>query len=46
MLIPVDPPSRVGSAVIAVDQVMEVDKAESIPVKTIAIDVSNRLLSW
>ena len=30
-----DPPSRVGSAVIAVDQVMEVDKAESIPVKQV-----------
>ena len=28
-----DLPSRVGSAVIAVDQAMEVDKAESIPVK-------------
>ena len=33
MLTPVDPPSRVGSAVIAVDQAMEVDKAETIPVK-------------
>ena len=30
-----DPPSRVGSAVIAVDQAMEVDKAESIPVKQV-----------
>ena len=30
-----DPPSVVGSAVIAVDQVMEVDKAESIPVKQV-----------
>ena len=28
-----DPPPRVGSAVIAVDQAMEVDKAESILVK-------------
>ena len=35
MLIPVDPPSRVGSAVIAVDQAMEVDKAESILVKQV-----------
>ena len=35
MLTPVDPPLRVGSAVIAVDQVMEVDKAESIPVKQV-----------
>ena len=30
-----DPPSRVGSAVIAVDQVMEVDKAKTIPVKQV-----------
>ena len=30
-----DPPSRVGSAVIAIDQAMEVDKAESIPVKQV-----------
>ena len=35
MLTPIDPPSRVGSAVIAVDQAMEVDKAESIPVKQV-----------
>ena len=28
-----DPPSEVGSAIIAVDQAMEVDKAELIPVK-------------
>ena len=35
VLTPVDPPSRVGSAVIAVDQAMEVDKAESIPVKQV-----------
>ena len=33
VLTPVDPPSRTGSAVIATDQVEEVDKAESIPVK-------------
>ena len=30
-----DPPSRVGLAVIAVDQAMEVDKAESILVKQV-----------
>ena len=30
-----DLPSRVGSAIIAVDQAMEVDKAESIPVKQV-----------
>ena len=30
VLTPIDPPSRVGSTVIATDQVMEVDKAESI----------------
>ena len=35
VLTPVDPPSRVGSAVITVDQAMEVDKAESIPVKQV-----------
>ena len=35
VLTPVDPPSRVGSAVIAVDQAMEVDKAETIPVKPV-----------
>ena len=35
VLTPVDPPSRVGSAVIAVDQAMEMDKAESIPVKQV-----------
>ena len=35
MLTPVDPPSRVGSAVIVVDQAMEVDKAEIIPVKQV-----------
>ena len=35
VLTPVDPPSRVGSAVIAVDQAMEVDKAESILVKQV-----------
>ena len=35
VLTPIDPPSRVGSAVIAVDQAMEVDKAESIPVKPV-----------
>ena len=32
---PVDPPSRVGSAVIAVDQAMEVDRAESIPMNQV-----------
>ena len=35
VLTPVDPPSQVGSAVIAVDQAMEVDKAETIPVKQV-----------
>ena len=35
VLTPVDPPSRIGSAVIAVDQAMEVDKAKSIPVKQV-----------
>ena len=35
MLTPIDLPSRVGSAIIAVDQAMEVDKAESIPVKQV-----------
>ena len=35
MLTPVDPPSRVGSTVIAIDQAMEVDKAETIPVKQV-----------
>ena len=35
VLTPVDLPSRVGSAVITVDQAMEVDKAESIPVKQV-----------
>ena len=35
MLTPVDPPSEVGSAVIAVDQAMEVDKAKTIPVKPV-----------
>ena len=40
VLTPVDPPLRVGSTVIATDQVMEVDKAKSIPVKTLAVSVS------
>ena len=35
MLTPVDLPSRVGSAIIATDLAMEVDKAESIPVKPV-----------
>ena len=35
MLTPVDPPLRVGSAVITVDQAMEVDKAEKVPVKQV-----------
>ena len=35
VLTPVDLPSRVGSAVIAVDQAMEVDKAELILVKQV-----------
>ena len=35
MSTPVDPPSRIGSAVIAVDQAMEVDKAESILVNQV-----------
>ena len=35
VLTPVDPPSRVRSAVIAVDQAMKVDKAESILVKQV-----------
>ena len=40
-----DPPSRIGSAVIAMDQAMEVDKAKSIPMRTVAVSVSIRLLS-
>ena len=35
MLTPVDPPSEVGSAVIAIDPAMEVDKAETIPIKRV-----------
>ena len=35
MLTPVDPPSVVGSAMIAIDLAMEVDKAEMIPVKPV-----------
>ena len=35
VLTPVDLPSRVGSAVIAIDPAMEVDKAETIPVKPV-----------
>ena len=35
MLTPVDLPSRVGSAIIATDPAMEVDKAESILVKQV-----------
>ena len=35
VLTPVDPPSEVGSAVIATDPAMEVDKAETIPVKRV-----------
>ena len=35
VLTPVDPPSRVGSVVIAIDQAMEVDKAELIPIKQV-----------
>ena len=35
VLTPVDPPSRVGSAVIAVDQAMEVNKAKTILVKQV-----------
>ena len=31
----------IGSAIIATDQAMEVDKAESIPVKTMAVSVSD-----
>ena len=41
---PVDPPSRVGSAVIAVDQAMEVDKAESIPIKQVVCVLVIQLL--
>ena len=44
MLTPVDQLSMVRSVIIAVDQVMEVDKAELIPVKTLAIAVS--VCSW
>ena len=33
-------PSRVGSAVITMDQSMEVDKAEATPVKQVAVSVS------
>ena len=40
VLTPVDPLSVVGSMVIAVDQVMEVDKAEEIPVKQVAVSMS------
>ena len=36
-----DLPSRIGSTIIAVDQAMEVDKAELIPVKPLAIAVSD-----
>ena len=35
VLTPVDPPSRVGSAVIATDPAMEVDKAETILIKQV-----------
>ena len=46
MLTPVDPPLRVGSAVIATDPVMEVDKAELIPMKQVVrlfvIDLTSR----
>ena len=45
VLTPVDPPLKVGSAVIATDQVMEIDKAELIPVKTMAVSVSVCFLS-
>ena len=40
VLTPVDPPLRVGSVVITTDQVMEIDKAKLIPVKTVAVSVS------
>ena len=40
VLIPVDPSSQVGSAVITTDQAMEVDKAKLIPIKTVAVSVS------
>ena len=39
-----DSPSEVGSAVIAVDQAMEVDKAELIPVKPMVSDLVFSLL--
>ena len=35
VLTPIDPPSEVGSAVITTDLAMEVDKAETIPVKRV-----------
>ena len=35
VLTPIDPPSRVGSTVIATDPAMEVDKAELILVKQV-----------
>ena len=41
MLTPVDPPSRVRSMVITIDQAMEIDKAETIPMKTVAVIVSS-----
>ena len=40
VLTPVNPLSVVGSVVIATDQLMEVDKAEEILVKQVAVSVS------
>ena len=39
VLTPVDPPSRVGSAIITTNQAMEVDKAKLISVKTLAVSM-------
>ena len=40
VLTPINPPSVVALTIIATDQAMEVDKAESIPSKTLAVVVS------
>ena len=40
VLTPVDPLSAVRSAIITIDQAMEIDKAESILVKQVAVSVS------
>ena len=45
VLTPVDPPSVVGSAVIAIDQAEEVDKAEKIPAKLVVSRLFHYLFS-